>query len=330
MSEDKLLLLKKDGFIHLSESYSKALELIEKRQSGEVKSLKTPWAKINKILMNGFEWNSFVVIGGRPGSGKTLMSSIITREAFRLNPDQDIAVLDFQFEMSHYITALREISGNTRVKMRKLMSGNDEDEKATKEEMVAAAMYCEANKHRDIYTYDKALSPKELVKKIKDFYNIVKKKTIITIDHSNLLLKGEAGNKMDMLYDLGAELAKLRRDYPVIIIVLTQLNREIATKERTVDGTDANLLRDTDVFGADALLQFTDLLIGINKPSQYHIKEYGEDRYLIDDDTLAIHFLKNRNGEPCYTFFKADFPRFSMEETVIQRAESTPKFRKKY
>ena len=80
------------------------------------------------------------------------------------------------------------------------------------------------------------------------------------------------------------------------------------------DFTIGNFVKDSDVFGADALLQFTDILIGINRPAKYGLPFYGPDKIPVDLDTLAVHFLKVRNGEPCLTLFKADFAKSKIHQ----------------
>jgi replicative DNA helicase len=308
------------GFIHVSEAYSQALDYAEKRRTGEIRSIRTPWEKFNEVSMNGLEWNSLTVIAGRPGSGKTLIGSMIAREAFRLNPEQagEFCVVDFQFEMLARNIALREISGHTGINVRRLTSVAGS---VTDEDLAAAHKYCQDNKYREIYTWERPLTVDKMREKIYQFYEAKEKKMIITVDHSLLLRKSasEKENK-DILYNLGYMLAETRRQLPVIFIVLSQLNREIETVERVKNASIGNFVKDSDVFGADAMLQFTDILIGINRPAKYGITLYGppnsfheDERYRkgipVDINSLAVHFLKVRSGEPCLTMFKADFAR---------------------
>ena len=62
------------------ESFNEALKYMFQRQSGEEKSIYTPWPKFNDATTDGLEWNTLTVIGGRPGSGKTLIKDQIVRE----------------------------------------------------------------------------------------------------------------------------------------------------------------------------------------------------------------------------------------------------------
>ena len=85
------------------------------RMDGSIHSLKTPWHKFNDAGADGIEWNSTVVIGGRPGSGKTAIKDQIIREAFK-NNTVNFRVLEFQFEMVARVSALREFSATLILK----------------------------------------------------------------------------------------------------------------------------------------------------------------------------------------------------------------------
>jgi len=99
----------------------------------------------------------------------------------------------------------------------------------------------------------------------------------------------------------------MKKHYPVAFLILSQLNRNIDNPERSKDGDYGNYVLDSDLFGADALLQHADVVLGINKPSIRKIRFYGPEKFIIsDEDTLAFHFLKSRNGTTRLSFFKLD------------------------
>jgi len=104
------------------ESFNEALKYMLNRQKGLEKSIYTPWPKFNDATTDGLEWNTLTVIGGRPGSGKTLIKDQIIRESFSLNPDDDFRVLEFQFEMVGRTSAMREFSSITGKTYKQLCS----------------------------------------------------------------------------------------------------------------------------------------------------------------------------------------------------------------
>ena len=120
-----------------------------------------------------------------------------------------------------------------------------------------------------------------------------------------------------MLNKLGEALTFLKRLYPISFIVLSQLNRNIDKPERNEDGKYGNYILESDVFGADALLQHADTLVGINRPAKQKIRFYGPEKYVIDDDkVLVMHFLKCRNGDNRLSFFKAEFEKMTIKEML--------------
>ena len=92
------------------------------RQSGKEKSIYTPWAKFNDAVTDGLEWNTLTVIGGRPGSGKTLIKDQILENHLFLNPHDKFRVLEFQFEMVGRTSAIREFSSITGKTYKELCS----------------------------------------------------------------------------------------------------------------------------------------------------------------------------------------------------------------
>jgi hypothetical protein len=142
---------------------------------------------------------------------------------------------------------------------------------------------------------------------------MVYENTIITIDHSILLLKSRGQGEREMLYELGAAITRLKRKYPIIFIVLSQLNRSIDNPERNEDGKYGNYVLESDIFGGDALMQHTDLAIGLNRPGKQKIKYYGPERYIIPDaNLLVMHHIKARQGDVGLAFYNCDFSRMSI------------------
>src|SRR3954451_16490169 len=107
---------------HISSIRRKALDYMIKRKDGLIESVRTPWKKFNDAGIGGLEWGSITTIAGRPGSGKTLIVNQITRNAFKQNPKQDFAVLDFQFEMKNQSTGVREFSSVIKKSYKDLLS----------------------------------------------------------------------------------------------------------------------------------------------------------------------------------------------------------------
>jgi len=139
---------------------------------------------------------------------------------------------------------------------------------------------------------------------------------IVTVDHSVLFKRASfEKDRMDTLYNLGECLTRIKRKYPVIFIILSQLNRGVDSAERAGEGKHNNYILDSDIFGADALLQHADMVVAFNRPASKNIRVYGPDRYIIEDDNVLVaHFLKVRNGDTRISFFRAEFEKMSIKE----------------
>lgn len=317
-----------------------SLHYLQGRMRGEIKSFKTPWPKVNDATTDGFEWHNVTVIGGRPGSGKTLIKDQIIREGFKLNASENFRVLEFQLEMLARTSAIREFSSVLGKSYKYLCSA---DGKISEEHLKMCYEYAKERVKYPIDVVEEPCTVKEFKEIIcaymeehaitetvrqtftdpngkpydKDVQNKIYKKTMVTLDHSLLLKRNkEEGerDKHDTLYALGEALTELKRKYPIHFLILSQLNRGVDSPERNEDGKYGNYILESDIFGADALLQHADTLIGINKPAKQKIKYYGPDRYIIEDDTLVFHFLKCRNGDTRMSFFKAEFTKMKVSE----------------
>ena len=308
----------KNGFLE-------SLNYLKGRREGFIKSLKTPWSKFNDATTDGLEWHSMTVIGGRPGAGKTLIKDQIVREAFKLNSAENFRVLEFQFEMLARTSAIREYASVLGKSYKYLCSA---DGKLSDDDLKKCYDYAKQKIKYPIDIVEKPCTVEDFKRIIHnymeahaDYSNDEKRmtKTLITIDHSLLFKvnKPLEKDKHDTLNNLGEALTELKRIYPISFIVLSQLNRNIDNPERAEDGKYGNYVLESDIFGADALLQHADTVIGINRPGKQKIRFYGPDRFIIDDDrVMVLHFLKCRNGDTRMSFFRAEFEKMRIVEMI--------------
>lgn len=335
-----MTLKKKQAWQSQRQGFQDSLKYLQGRMKGDIRSMKTPWNRFNDAGVDGIEWHSTIVIGGRPASGKTAIKDQIVREAFKLNPGEDFRVLEFSLEMLARVSAIREFSAVTG-KSYKVLCNAVKHEPVTTDVLKSCLDYANQKVKYPIDIVEEPCTVSEFKAIIEDYMNahaIIKtedyheevdgktvtkqrqvkvyKKTIITLDHS-LLLKKEAfeKDKYDTLYALGDALTALKRKYPIIFIILTQLNRSIDDPARAEDGKYGNFILESDIFGADALLQHADMVIGINRPGLRKIKFFGPDRYIIDNENIMVmHFLKCRNGDVRMSFFRVEFEKMSIVE----------------
>jgi replicative DNA helicase len=307
------------------EGFQDSLKYLQGRMHGHIKSLKTPWPKFNDATTDGIEWNTLTVIGGRPASGKTLIAEQIVRESFPLNPGENFRVLQFQFEMLARTSAIREYSSVIGKSYKYLCSA---DGKLSDADLQRCYDYAKEKIKYPIDVVETPCTIEEFKEIVRDYMlsnasydsegNMIMPKVLITIDHSLLFKKASyEKDKHDMLNNLGEALTLLKRQYSLSFIVLSQLNRNIDNPERSEEGKYGNYVLESDLFGADALLQHADTVIGINRPAKQKIRFYGPDRYVIEDDrVIVLHFLKCRNGDTRLSFFRAEFEKMKIVEMI--------------
>jgi len=300
---------------HISVAYNESLAYMDGRRTGKIKSLKTPWSKMNESMMDGIEWNTITVIGARPGGGKTLMANMISRAAFDLNPDQDFVVLDFQWEMLARVSAMRELSSKMKKSLKELNS-TDYYGPLALAEMRAAHSYLKTQMHRPIYIVETRVNVEGFITAIRKFYQIHKKPMLVTVDHSALINKSPGDkDRFEKIWNLGDALTLLKKELPITFIVLSQLNREIETVERKKPGTVGNYPVPSDLYGSDALTQHADNVIILNRPARMNVFKYGPENFLITDERfIAYHAVKVRNGDERLSWFMDDFENMSILE----------------
>ena len=310
------------------DALTESLTYLKGRKEGTITSIKTPWESFNNATLDGIEWHSTTVIGARPATGKTIIKTLLVNGAFDYNPDMKFRVLEFQFEMLGRNSIIREYSSHIGKSYKQLCSADKGTGLLTDQEFESCRLYAKTIKQRTIDIVEEACTVEEFKEIIHEYMLVnsslvtdkeVTKRmytnTIITLDHSLLLKKGKGEkDKNDMLNSLGEALTYLKKRYPIAFIILSQLNRNIDSPERNEDGKYGNFILESDIFGADALLQHADTLIGLNRPGKQKIKFYGVERYIVnrDPNILAMHFLKSRNGETGLAFFRTEYNKMRL------------------
>jgi len=295
------------------QALEKAILKMKSRRQGTLPSLISAWPKFNDAFCDGLEWRTITVVGARPGTGKTLFMEQLISDIIDMNPNEDFRILKFQMEMVDETSGIRKFSLQTGADYNTLMSkGGNLIDKSIYEKCLQY-YYSTANKDIVNVVYD-ACTVDEMCATIHYEMERHKKEDgtytnlLVGIDHSALfrVAKGQR-DKFEMLGALGEALTMMKKKYPVAFIVLSQLNRNIDDPKRQEEGSYGNYVLDSDIYGSDALLQHADIVMGINKPSIRKIRQYGPEKFIIEDpDVLVFHFLKSRNGMTRISFFKLD------------------------
>ena len=312
--------------------YEEALVYMEKRAEGKIHSFKTPWDKINSAGILGFEYNSIIIIAARPGGGKTLMKDQIIREGFKINSGQGIRALEFQFEMVGRNSKIREFSSVSKQSYKYLCSAEKEGVRVDQNLIDKCRQYAASASKYPIDIVDKPGPVEYLRATIIAYmeYHFAKNskypKTVVTLDHSVLVKKAKNQSTLDMLNALGEMCTELKKIYPILFIILSQLNREIESPSRCENGKHGNYPNSNDIFGGDALNQHADMLIILDRPALRYITVYGPERFIIENDTqLIAHVVKSRTGDTRMSFFGASFENMRIVDAETPEKEKSKK-----
>lgn len=305
----------------ISQAAKEAYDYIEARRDGTIKSLMTSWDKLNKELLDGFEYGTINLICGASGSGKTLLLNQLETGLHDLNPDQKFISINFNFEMLARTLIIRKMSASRQLTMKELLSAENGhnlsniDLAAIKAELQGLSKY-------NIFYVDQPKTIPELKWIIEDFYNRFKLPMVISLDHSILVKRSSNDlNTTDMLYNLGEALNTLKKEYPVIFFIASQLNRDIEDVERNRRPSAMMFPKKSDISYADALYQYADTVIINHRPAQFNITRYGPEGWQVTNNDIFWHILKNRQGSTPILKMLANFRHMSIEEDDFFRTE---------
>jgi len=288
------------GFKYHWEVVEKAIKNIDDRRHGRIKSFVTPWQGINDATIGGFEWGSLITIGARPGAGKTMMISNLLRDSKQLNPNQEFNILEFQFEMGNEQYGTREIVAETGLDYNIVLSTKSQLDDYRFQMIQQYGEDCKYLHNQNVFRgqINKSITSSDIEKAVHFWYNkLGGKPMIITIDHSWLIKKDkDEREKLNTLYNTVDRLIQLKNDLPVIIIMVTQLNRTVEDSLRRTPGTIGNYPNSGDIFGGDALYQGSDIVMALSRPFTFDIPSYGPKNYVVAEDSIFMHLIKVRNG----------------------------------
>lgn len=307
-----------------------SLDYIEKRRTGLITSFKTPWIGLNNAGINGLEWGSILTVAARPGSGKTMITSQILREAFVRNPGLKANILEFQFEMGAKQYGSRAFAAEMALDYNVVLSSHRELDEYSMSMLKQHRAQCEKmfNMGLNRLFLGKPMNSEAMYNAIHHYHRELGSPDtplIVTIDHSWLVKKADGEKeKIQTLYNTVEMLMKIKNELPVLIIMLSQLNRNLDEATRKLPGTIANYPTSNDIFGGDALMQGSDMLVVLNRPGKNDVRCYGPQKFRAESEHIFMHLLKRRNSsdDENILFFKAEFNRQRMIEIAPPTADN--------
>jgi len=135
---------------------------------------------------------------------------------------------------------------------------------------------------------------------------------IVFLDHV-LLVNGKEGDmERRILFDLMSMENRQKKLKKITFVNLCQLNREIENVERRIT-PDLHYPTKRDIFGADAMYQFSDVVLITHRPEMLNIKNYGPNG-IPTEGRIFWHFIKIREGDPFIAIMKNDLKHNSVTD----------------
>ncbi|UCG79017.1 MAG: replicative DNA helicase [Nitrospirota bacterium] len=266
VSFEKMDALLGDTFKTIEELYSKKYAIT---------GVPSGFNDLDKIT-TGFQNGDLVIIGGRPGMGKTAFCLNIAQNAAL---QEKLPVAIFSLEMSKKQLALRMLCSEARVDSNKVRTGfiNKEDWPLLTR---AAGDLSNAELYIDDSSYLSVLEMRAKARRLKKEHGL----SLIIIDYIQLM-KGREGleRREQEISDISRSLKGLAKELDVPVIALSQLNRLVEQRRPPVPTL-------ADLRESGAIEQDADVILFLYR-DEYYYKDKSDKK-----GTATVHIAKQRNG----------------------------------
>lgn len=280
-------------FKHISKATDEIIDYMSQRKNHKIDSLRTRWPKFNTLCMGGIEPNAIYTFSGISGSGKSSLVNTLETDLIDLNPNRELVVLSFNFEMLASRQVGRKLSYKLKETTSTLYSAVTSIDDNAFEKVKNEA---ENIKKYPIYYVDTPSTVEHIAETIDYFYDVIAKGKwlIIILDHT-LLVTSNGRDERTTIIDLQKLFMQIKKKPNISIIQISQMNRNIEQPERIINPTNHYPMR-SDLSTSDFIFQSSDYVIVLHRPELLGITAYGPQRQLVAD-MVYLHFLKNREGD---------------------------------
>ncbi len=250
-----------------------------KIKSGEIKFIPTGLRGLDNVI-NGFVNGNFVVVGARPGVGKTALGvTISTNIAYKLK----LPTLFISIEMTKNELMNRIISQKTLIPIEQIKTNNLTTEE---EQKINNALYEHSISK---YFIEDSISDIDRIIQVIRMWVIRENIKIVFIDNFQHLTTSEKFKDDKNTYSYySSQLREIAKELQIVIVSLNQLNRNLESRKKQKQPIKSDL-RDSGGLEQDA-----HIIIFIDRPEADFRKTF--DNGELAEGLANIIVAKNRDG----------------------------------
>lgn len=289
-------------FVSIDQAFVSFFERIKALRANKgALGIKTHFSHLDDVL-NGLEEGDLVLVGARPGMGKT---SFVLNIATNVARHIESTVAIFSLEMSTVQIASRILSSEARVSSTRMRRGDLNDEDFAK---LAESTNALCRNHNILIDDTAGITVTDMRSKLRRVKNL----GLVVVDYLQLM-RGHGkryDNKVNEVADITWGLKMMAKELKVPVILCSQLSR---SNEKSTGGQrrpQASDLRDSGAIEQDA-----DMILLLYNPEHNNPDLKGKSGYEVE-----CIVAKNRHGatKTVNLYWEGEFTRFSTVEHTYE------------
>ncbi len=279
---------KTSSFVKMDEALAKVKEHVDFNASNDkdIIGLDTGFSNLNEQTL-GFQAPQLIVLGARPGMGKSALAMNIATNVARLNKNGKARVAVFNLEMGYDQLAERMIATEANIDSKTIKSGKF-DMNQSKAFIAAQARLSQL----DIQFDDSSGTTIESIRtKCRKLASSDGGLDFVVIDYLQLVNSSHGGknkSRADEVADISRQLKAMARELNVPVLALSQLSRKVEDKTRK-DGSNEPQMSDLRESGG--IEQDADIIMLLYRKGYYAKNEEAR-----KDPFTELNIAKNRQG----------------------------------